>query len=1134
MTITQQIVISSKTTADSMRQFNLRPLLSTLAMYNSLIDPHLQCYFSNERIRRHLRHAGLISRRGEVVPDSEYRVKLAEREHKKHVRQMLAENIVHRALDMERTRQAELRKQFEMVAKSALVSSVKESRRRPQSHNTTADMAILQMSSSWSHSRPRSANNDMEVMNEEFGEPSRISRVHSAHISNPKKSKSPRRRLQRPKTNTPLSLNRSFTGNTSRSHSPTKELPSCEVTMIYYGPHTKIDYDHNLFEPLDEVMVMQQHCGGENLPVFKKMLKAGDTFQFKSRRHPNFPFGLSLYVKGLIDSRISTCCEYKHRNGVRLGGERGHFGIQSVQGSKPCLKCRFEKTAKLKIYADSPHDESKMEIDEPVIIPNRPSEEAKPTYQPVQIPVRTPTSTGKNYDSDFSGSQSSDSDTKENQHQPERSQTEKTKISGGYSTDSSGNTSNREKGPSSKVVEKNPKHVVIRKDSSSGSRSSGKRSGRVSFSFSNIICIDRLFFILVKSSDSTEKTWQVIFHTSEFQTASLNGGQNPKIKISFINDHNNETEGYIISTNNYKNCFKAGKIDRFKVKLKDIGKPKKIRLILNEDGETTDRSSDSNETRKIKWHLAQVDVVDPKTHEYSTFYCREWFEYSEQQKKQNEKVLTLSKTEIKPQTRRTVSSASSSASVSSSTRRKSREVEQTKTTGKDGTFENGSETPIQITSDNNSLHSDEDDNATPRQPSAREQQIKRKTSSSSGESVSQLSDEQSKWQVIIYTAKGVDGDLDTEDDSRIYIQLFDSKKVKTKKLSLNKTGPFRSGTSEKFDIKLSKNFVEPKQLKIGYYNAHITAAKWNIEKIELIDAKTHKRYVFPCNDDLERNEYTHIAEKLLNVENTDDLTPRNSPVNVTKSTVKNVSEDEDDDFDNVRTTIKPAQQHPTVSFTEEKPTTRISPVQHQSLSHPSTTTNKISTSLPSSSPTASPQQENDTSEVKRKNSFSSATDDDANSRHISKQLDQENKLNSNSPRVSINSQENSERQQRPTQGQENKSIPRPKTRHGRQDDSTVESSTNVQTTNTSTPATEIWKANDDTSVPLTIEPLALDNINNDTARTDIQSTTTATSTTTNKKIMDQNDDSHKLDTNSPDSTDGFKNWYPNNNDDDLS
>jgi hypothetical protein len=45
--------------------------------------------------------------------------------------------------------------------------------------------------------------------------------------------------------------------------------------MVYHGPHTKIDYDHTLFEPVDEIIVMQQHCGGENLIVYKDKLKAG-------------------------------------------------------------------------------------------------------------------------------------------------------------------------------------------------------------------------------------------------------------------------------------------------------------------------------------------------------------------------------------------------------------------------------------------------------------------------------------------------------------------------------------------------------------------------------------------------------------------------------------------------------------------------------------------------------------------------------------------------------------------------------------------------------------------------------------------------------------------------------------------
>ncbi|CAF2938466.1 unnamed protein product [Rotaria sp. Silwood2] len=406
---------------------------STLATYNSLADPHLQCYFSNERIRSHLRHAGLISRRGEIVPDSEYRVKLARRDHKKHVRQMLAENIVHRAIDMERARQAELKRQLDMVSKSALVHSVKESRRRggyPSGNmSNSPDMGLLSMHSSWSQNRPKSASHhrELETTNEEFGEVSRVSRVQSAHVSGDRRkkysSKSPNHRrhqyLNRPKTSSaprslPLHRSRALTKPPDSSLS----TPPCRITMVYYGPHTKLEYDRTLFEPVDEIIVMQQHCGGENLIVYKDNLKAGDEFTFNSRRHSDYPFGLSLYVKGLIDSRISTCCEYKHRHGVRLGGEHGHFAIVSVEGSKPCIKCRFEKQTRLKHYADSPKDLNERDDGKkkPITISIPASSETKTRQTPVKIPVRHTSNSNENYAEDFDESD----DTETSKHDSSR------------------------------------------------------------------------------------------------------------------------------------------------------------------------------------------------------------------------------------------------------------------------------------------------------------------------------------------------------------------------------------------------------------------------------------------------------------------------------------------------------------------------------------------------------------------------------------------------------------------------------------------------------------------------------------------------------------------------------------------
>ena len=63
------------------------------------------------------------------------------------------------------------------------------------------------------------------------------------------------------------------------------------------------------------------------------------TIKFTSRRHSDCPFGVSIYVDGLIDCRMSACCEHKYRPG-RIGGRTGHFSLVHVTGSSPCTKCQ--------------------------------------------------------------------------------------------------------------------------------------------------------------------------------------------------------------------------------------------------------------------------------------------------------------------------------------------------------------------------------------------------------------------------------------------------------------------------------------------------------------------------------------------------------------------------------------------------------------------------------------------------------------------------------------------------------------------------------------------------------------------------------------------------------------------------
>lgn len=63
-----------------------------------------------------------------------------------------------------------------------------------------------------------------------------------------------------------------------------------------------------------------------------------ETFQFTSKRHHGFPFSLTFFLNGIQVDRLSSCCEYKHRKGARLGGKQGYFGFVNVDRASPCYR----------------------------------------------------------------------------------------------------------------------------------------------------------------------------------------------------------------------------------------------------------------------------------------------------------------------------------------------------------------------------------------------------------------------------------------------------------------------------------------------------------------------------------------------------------------------------------------------------------------------------------------------------------------------------------------------------------------------------------------------------------------------------------------------------------------------------
>uniref|UniRef100_A0A9J8B813 Glutamate-rich 3 n=1 Tax=Cyprinus carpio carpio TaxID=630221 RepID=A0A9J8B813_CYPCA len=384
-----------------------------ISAYNSLSDKHLAGYFNNARIRRHLQKVGLISRSGRIVPDKEYKHKLIQRGHQRHVRECLAQAIFHKVLDMERLHQTEIKRKLEEFARRERIHKMKAERTKRYE-----DEPVLKLSprpptrpkishaqhsgpqgehsestESPSSSRPNTAPGKMQ-------RPVRLKPLNSKSATGSLKRTSPR---QRPRdrdssndTDQPLSytldrdavkqltttgfsstvspyrlpvinsyvtpvppltkkkereprMNGTLRGRKLRpttaptvatepsSLQRTSAQSKVLVSMVYFGK--SVHLSHDLMDLRDEVKVFQQHCGGENLCVYKGKLREEEVFQFVSRRHQGFPFSLTFFLNGLQVDRLSSCCEFKHRKGARLGGRHGHFGFCGVEGASPCYKC---------------------------------------------------------------------------------------------------------------------------------------------------------------------------------------------------------------------------------------------------------------------------------------------------------------------------------------------------------------------------------------------------------------------------------------------------------------------------------------------------------------------------------------------------------------------------------------------------------------------------------------------------------------------------------------------------------------------------------------------------------------------------------------------------------------------------
>uniref|UniRef100_A0A3P8V7E5 DUF4590 domain-containing protein n=1 Tax=Cynoglossus semilaevis TaxID=244447 RepID=A0A3P8V7E5_CYNSE len=107
------------------------------------------------------------------------------------------------------------------------------------------------------------------------------------------------------------------------------------VTMTYLGQGHQGSVSRST---RDELKVLQQVNGGENICVFKGLVKPGEQFQFISQRHRGYPFSATLYVNGIMVGRISSCCEYRYAPGFQQG-KKSCFRLMWQAGGLPCYRC---------------------------------------------------------------------------------------------------------------------------------------------------------------------------------------------------------------------------------------------------------------------------------------------------------------------------------------------------------------------------------------------------------------------------------------------------------------------------------------------------------------------------------------------------------------------------------------------------------------------------------------------------------------------------------------------------------------------------------------------------------------------------------------------------------------------------
>ncbi|XP_039628951.1 glutamate-rich protein 3-like [Polypterus senegalus] len=308
--------------------------------YNALTDENLVHFFCQEKIRQHLWKSGLVTHDGLIVSEKDYRLNMAKLDHIDHVKRNLSSKEGY-----DTSKYCILQNKGNMKRIMSSISLGSNTSREKSEVNTRRSEKVKQALCELEKKdieqltgirlKPGLSSFGLLVMVSPPQSPS-SSRYHASRGQKEWQSKTPVRSLQSPD------------GSWIRPAHNSKKVPkplrssnrqNAVVTLIYLGKQVSLPCEQR--NPRDDVTVYQQHCGGQNLCVYKGQLLKGERFQFVSHRNPGFGFSLNFSLNGVPVERLSTCCEYRHQPGRRLGSKNGYFGFVDVKGSAPCERCQI-------------------------------------------------------------------------------------------------------------------------------------------------------------------------------------------------------------------------------------------------------------------------------------------------------------------------------------------------------------------------------------------------------------------------------------------------------------------------------------------------------------------------------------------------------------------------------------------------------------------------------------------------------------------------------------------------------------------------------------------------------------------------------------------------------------------------